>query len=334
MDQPRYNIRAVERMTGVPAPTLRSWERRYGFPAPRRTATARRLYSDRDVDAIRWLKAQTERGLSVAQAVRWAQEGRMAGAVAPAPGGADQAPDIAVRSATAAGGWGLLPPARALALYGSLSPGAPGGPAALVAVLVETVAHYDEAALDAVLSAAFARHPADAVLAEVLTPALVAIGARWARGDLSVSAEHFASNIIRRRLLALLGQQPAVVEAPTLVLACVPGEQHELGLLMLAVFLRWAGARVVYLGADVPVADLVRCLSDTAAEAVCLSAVDPSSIQPLAETVAFLRQTGVRVPVFAGGAGALAGPAPPGAQVPGGDLRTAAGQIMAALRAS
>ena len=330
MDEPRYNIRAVERMTGVPAPTLRSWERRYGFPAPTRTATARRLYSEREVAAIHWLKAQTARGLSVAQAVRWAQDRGISEAAMPGAA-VGTAPSVAAEPAPSAPA--PAAPSRGLALYRSLSPATPGGPAALADAFVEAVERYDEPGAEAVLSTAFARHPADAVLTGLITPALVAIGERWARGGLGVSAEHFASNILRRRLFALLGQQPPVGEAPLVVLACVPGELHELGLLMLAVFLRWAGARIVYLGADVPVDDLIRCLHDTGAAAVCLSAVDPSSARPLAETVAYLSGAGVRMPIFAGGSAALAGPAPAGALLPGADLYTAAEHVMAALRA-
>src|SRR5215207_2790999 len=75
VNEPHFNIRAVERLTGVPAPTLRSWERRYGFPVPQRTLTARRLYSEEQVRTIRWVREQTERGLSVAQAIEWAQQG-------------------------------------------------------------------------------------------------------------------------------------------------------------------------------------------------------------------------------------------------------------------
>ena len=87
---PRYNIRAVERLTGVPAPTLRSWERRYGFPAPARANTARRLYSDEDIRVIRWVRSQTERGLSAGQAIEWAQAGgidqdRLDGPALPSP---------------------------------------------------------------------------------------------------------------------------------------------------------------------------------------------------------------------------------------------------------
>lgn len=286
MDVPRYNIRAVERMTGVPAATLRSWERRYGFPAPDRSATARRLYADSEVAAIRWIKARTEAGLSVAQAVQQ------------------------VQAAAAA------PPARAVT----------GRPTDLVQRFVAAIARYDEAAAEQALSAAFARFPADVVITELLTPALVAVGDAWARGELAVSAEHFASGLVRRRLFSMLAALPELGVAPTVVLACVPDEHHEIGLTMLALFLRWAGVHVVNLGADVPVADLIRCVRDTSAAAICLSAIHPGAAATLPAVVETLRTAGIGLPLFAGGPH-LPPHLGPNVQIPAGDLRDAALQI-------
>jgi DNA-binding transcriptional MerR regulator len=65
---PRYRVTAVERMTGIPASTLRSWERRYGWPRPFRTASGQRLYSEHDVAVIRFLDRRRVEGMSMAQA--------------------------------------------------------------------------------------------------------------------------------------------------------------------------------------------------------------------------------------------------------------------------
>src|SRR5512135_1421194 len=69
-EDPLYNIGAVYRMTGIPIATLRIWERRYGFPQSARTPGGHRLYSERDVVGLRWVKARTEEGLQAGQAVR------------------------------------------------------------------------------------------------------------------------------------------------------------------------------------------------------------------------------------------------------------------------
>ncbi len=280
-----YNIRAVERLTGIPAATLRSWERRYGFPVPQRTASARRLYSEQDVAALQWLRAQTAQGLSVAQAIRWLQQGGEAGI----------GPAVALEDVSA-----------------------------VVSTFLESVARFDEAAADQALTEAFARLSPPRAMLEVIRPILVELGNRWEHGALSVGVEHFASYLIRRRLLALLAAQPPLGALPAVVLACVPGEQHEFGLLMLALFLRWAGMRVIYLGADVPSADLVRCVRETRPVAVCLSVVYAPLAPQLAVSVAELRAAGLTVPVFAGGSAADRVPLPADVVLVRGDLPSAA----------
>jgi MerR family transcriptional regulator, light-induced transcriptional regulator len=271
--EPRYNIRAVERLTGVPAPTLRSWERRYGFPTPARTNSSRRLYSDDDVRVIRWVRSQTERGLSAAQAIEWAQTG-----------GSEQ---------DRSGGPALLP-----------------SPAVLVQAQIDAVHHYDEQAVETALTTAFAHYPADHVLTEVITPALVEVGELWARGEIPVAAEHFYSNIIRRRLLSLLAAQPAITPRMTAALACLPGEQHELGLLMLALFLRWAGARVLYLGSDLPVRDIIRLAQTRDIDAICLSAGSEASWDALETLVGELPDAPHTPRIYLGGPAARMHPAP------------------------
>src|SRR5258707_3552020 len=65
-----FNTKAVARETGVPADTFRAWERRYGVPHPQRTAGLHRLYSDRDIAIIRWLRDRTAEGMNISQAVQ------------------------------------------------------------------------------------------------------------------------------------------------------------------------------------------------------------------------------------------------------------------------
>src|SRR6476661_3974138 len=74
--EPIYNTRAVVRRTGVPADTFRAWERRYGVPSPQRTAGGHRLYSDRDIAIIRWLRDRTAEGINISHAVQLLQNER------------------------------------------------------------------------------------------------------------------------------------------------------------------------------------------------------------------------------------------------------------------
>ena len=66
---PAYNLKVVLKETGLAADTLRAWERRYGLPMPQRTAGGHRLYSQRDIETIKWLMKRQEEGLSISRAV-------------------------------------------------------------------------------------------------------------------------------------------------------------------------------------------------------------------------------------------------------------------------
>ncbi len=308
IEEPRYPIRAVSRMTGIPAATLRSWERRYGFPAPARSTTARRLYSQIDIDAIRWLKAQLALGLSIAHAVQWYRSGR----------GADSTPPLTREEGATA----LLPGA---------APDTTASYERFLQEMLRAAAEYDEVRMEAALSAAFAVHSPDRVLMELIVPAQHAIGDRWHDGMLPVTAEHFASNVFRRRICALLAQMPVASLGPLAVLACVPGEEHDLALLMLALFLRWRGLRTLYLGANVPTGYLLDCLRETHASALCLSAVTTDSAPVLADTVAAVALATTGISIFTGGAGSHGVQRAAGAVNLAGELRGAAATIATTL---
>src|SRR5215213_9573916 len=66
---PAFNLKVVLNETGLAADTLRAWERRYGLPLPQRTAGGHRLYSQYDIETIKWLIARQAEGLSISRAV-------------------------------------------------------------------------------------------------------------------------------------------------------------------------------------------------------------------------------------------------------------------------
>src|SRR5689334_6657286 len=66
---PAFNLKAVLQETGIAADTLRAWERRYGLPLPQRSAGGHRLYSQHDIETIKWLMARQAEGLSISRAV-------------------------------------------------------------------------------------------------------------------------------------------------------------------------------------------------------------------------------------------------------------------------
>jgi DNA-binding transcriptional MerR regulator len=111
---------------------------------------------------------------------------------------------------------------------------------------------FDGAAAHAALDRLFAAVSVEIVLADVLVPYLRDLGDRWAAGRASVAQEHFASNLIRGRLLALSRDWDAGA-GRALLLACLPGEAHDLGLIMFGILTARRGWRVTLLGADTPI---------------------------------------------------------------------------------
>ena len=256
--EPIYNTRAVVQRTGVPADTFRAWERRYGLPRPARTPGNQRLYSDRDVAIISWLRDQTRAGLIVSQAValfRSREEG------------ATGAPDDA---ATGVSGEDRL-----------------AGPRdEVVAALVR----FDAVRADRAVEEAVALAPVEEVCLRVLQPALYEIGHRWARGEVGVGVEHFASAFVLRRLGTMFDlSQPEFGRGPV-VAACVEGELHEVGLLVLCLFLSRRGFRVVYLGGDLPLDDLIEAVRRVRPALVLLSAATPENVGSLARAARAVRE--------------------------------------------
>jgi DNA-binding transcriptional MerR regulator len=216
------NIKAVAELTGVPLHTLRAWERRYGIPRPDRNAENRyRLYDDQDIADVLWMKRQVEAGVSPAQAsamLRQTQRGT------------------------------LLAPAPTLA---------PTPIQAHVNALYDAAVALDEAAMQRVLNQVWSTFAPEQVIVDVLQPTLRRIGDSWQRNLLSVEQEHFASNLIRQRLHAMIQAHiTPPLTAPRLVAACAPEEQHDIGLLMLTYLAKQHGWNVTYLGQRTPLDEL------------------------------------------------------------------------------
>ena len=147
-----------------------------------------------------------------------------------------------------------------------------GGPATARAELAATLEAFDEPGAQAVLDARLAAATLDTVLAEVVLPVLHELGERWQRGEVSVAQEHFASSVVRGRLLGLARGWGRGL-GPLSLLACLPGEEHELGLMAFGLALRARGWRITYLGADVPVETVDHTAHALEPELVVLSSV-------------------------------------------------------------
>lgn len=141
---------------------------------------------------------------------------------------------------------------------------------------------------------------------QVVLPFLAELGDRWEDGRLSVAHEHFVSNLLRRWLWAYTGRpRPAeVLDGPVVLLACPPGERHDLVLLCFSLLLGENGARTRFLGADTPMPAIVAAARAAGADAVVLAATRDTALT--AEAAAISRLA-IEHPVFVAGRGATQG---------------------------
>jgi DNA-binding transcriptional MerR regulator len=242
-------IGELSRRVGVSAELLRAWERRYGLLQPERTAGGFRLYSAADERRIRRMQEQLSRGLSAAEAARVAM-----------------AADEAV-------------PERMEEARMTLAEDAAALEAALDAL--------DEGAAQAVLDRLLAAFLLETVLGEVILPCLRRLGELWERGEITVGQEHFASNLLRGRLLgAARGWGRG--EGPRALLACAPGELHDLPLIAFGLALRGRGWRIAFLGPDTPISTVSETAESLRPAVVVVSAAIPGRLEAVAEELAAL----------------------------------------------
>ncbi len=267
-DRPLLRIGGLSRRVGVSDHVLRAWESRYGLLQPVRSPGGFRLYSEADESRVRTMQAYLAEGLSAAQAAR-AALGGAAGAV---PGGR-----AGPRAAVPAG-------------------------AGYSAALRQALDAFDEPAAHAVLDRALADLSVPAVLREVVLPYLVGLGERWQRGAASIATEHFATNVIRGRL-AGLARGWGSGHGPQALLACPPGELHDLALMMFGIVLHRNGWRIGYLGANTPVEELERAVGLSRPDLLVLAATRLEALEPLGAGLTALAR---RVPLALAGAGATA----------------------------
>jgi DNA-binding transcriptional MerR regulator/methylmalonyl-CoA mutase cobalamin-binding subunit len=232
-----YSIKAVSQATGLTVETLRAWERRYGIVAPKRDPAGRRVYGPEDVLRLRLLREATDRGHSIG---RLAQLGN------------EELSDL---------------------LQDASRPRPPSGPGGLAGRILEAAQGFRAAECEQALTLAIALLPPQQLFTEVLHPLLREVGDRWHRGEFAISQERLVSSTIRRHLGLVLDTYDRSARGRDIVFATLPGERHELGLLMAAIVCASRGFKVHYLGPDLPAPDIAQFARQVGASIVGLSVV-------------------------------------------------------------
>jgi len=330
-----FNTKAVVQQTGVSASTLRAWERRYNLLSPERAENAYRLYSEQDIVLIRWLKERVDDGMSISQAIALFKHKNLMGHLQEEQESADTIQDAPSsklpvadeehiqRSVDTQSVFQVILPqdeqrdtdrekSDSVKFAGWPTVGENPTQKRLIYPvthnmrvvrerLVEAFILLDEPMANMLMGSMLAIYPVEQVCIELITPTMWQIGQLWLEGTITVSTEHFASNFFRALLTNLFHITPGRSGGPMAIVCCAPGEPHELAPLMLALFLRRKGVRVVYLGQSIEIAGLMQTIKKLSPGMVCVSLTMPAYLSSVIELGCQLDQLPSPHPIFAFG---------------------------------
>ena len=290
-DVPVFNIKAVTQRTGISAPTLRAWERRYNVLSPSRSDGNYRLFSERDIAILNWLNEHLQSGMSISRAVallhanhknRFENESYVSDlASLRMVGGASghEADNTILKNAT--GDVGDYARQLRTTLHRSLI-------------------QMDEQNANAIFAEALAIYTLEEVCQQIITPVLVQIGEDWHDGLISVTVEHFATTLLLGKFYSLFHTLGSI-NGPLVLVGCAPSERHEIGALIIALLLRRKGHNVRYLGADMPIGDLVESARKLKPLAIVLSVMMSESANEITQLPTRLKAYAPDTYLFIGG---------------------------------
>jgi DNA-binding transcriptional MerR regulator len=229
----QYPIRTIAELTGIPSTTLRAWERRYGLLKPARTPKGHRLYSSEDIELIRKISNLLKHNHSISEAIRMVRN-----------------PDQA----------GLLPPLQGENHWRGFQQ-----------QLLNAIEVFNDQNLDKVYNDALAIYPIDRVTEQVIIPVMKILGERWRERDAGIAEEHFFSAFLRNKLGARFHHDTHRSRGRRILVACLPDEYHELGVLLYCIAAIGRGYRILYLGTDTPLEQIPPVVERSQVAAVLLS---------------------------------------------------------------
>ncbi len=257
-----YTIGTVARLTGVPPITLRAWERRYELLRPVRKQSGHRLYTRQHIDLINRITALTAQGMRISQI-----QPHMLATDVMADSSRTQSRNTWQQQLES---------------------------------LVAAIVSFDEDRLEEIYNEALSLYPVEMMTRNLLRPLLVELGLRWEDGKGSVAEEHFFAFYLRNKLGARYHHRSRKARGPKLLLAGLPGELHDIALLLFALAATEMGFRITCLGTNMPLAELPGVAARTASDAVVLSgSVEPGKAIMGKELERLAANCGV--PVFIGG---------------------------------
>lgn len=216
-----YSIRELEHLSGIKAHTLRIWETRYGILKPQRTETNIRFYTDTDLKNLLKIALLNQHGLRISKIAKMSKEDLC-----------EQVQQLIQGS-----------PVNDYQIH----------------LLTNAMIDLDEEAFEEVINNNMEYRGFERMMMEIIYPFLEKIGILWLSGAINPAQEHFMTNLIRQKVIAEIDRLPRFSNpnAPHFVLFLPEGELHELSLLFAHFLLKTRGNRITYLGASVPLKDVI-----------------------------------------------------------------------------
>lgn len=266
-EEPLYNIGVVSRMTKISMATLRAWERRYEFPESKRTMGGHRLYSEKDIIRLRWVKERVDEGMQTAQAIHALRHQEQTG-----------------QAVLTEEDFRELTPAR-IERMDAIDKGdredRRSFSASVQERLLYALLHHNTQQADQLIADALAVLSPEVVILDIIRSVLNEVGELWQQDKISIANEHLATNYLRQRLLMWMVSGPPPRTQHSIVLACAPDEWHEGSLLILGALLRRRLWPIVYLGQSVPLPDLASFVHDVNPSMVVLNAMTEETAKNL-----------------------------------------------------
>lgn len=228
-----FSIGAVERDTGIARDTLRVWERRYGFPCPQRNSKGERVYPQQQLRRLQRIRRLLDQGLRPGKVISLNEQALC------------ELEESILSSA--------------------------GPHNKIVDEIMQSLQSSDAESIVNLLHQSYQKKGMRAFIHDTVTPLLKAVGDTWAGGELQIYQEHFLSQQLMRFLNAEIEKQQKTAAKPCVLLATLPGEEHTLGLLMLAALLSDQGLSIINLGSSVPVDQLAEAAINFNVDIVALT---------------------------------------------------------------
>jgi DNA-binding transcriptional MerR regulator/methylmalonyl-CoA mutase cobalamin-binding subunit len=228
-------------MTGLSTENLRVWEKRYRLISPQRGSNRYRLYSEEDVDLLKYLISEINLGQSIGELASLGRDeilNRMRQEKAQAPKAEILEHDP------------------------------------LIGELEKFLLAIDRAAFEKRLNEILALLPFDVVFQRVLVPLQIRIGELWFDEKIGVAVEHYVTTQVKQKLFAAMNMTSSQ-NGPKIVIACPPWELHEIGAQMVAYHCSTLGCQAILLGANLPLEDLIHFCTNTNPDGLALSFTTP-----------------------------------------------------------